>query len=163
MKRSNTFISHDFKLEVGDICLVDISDKGYGVSGKRPAVILQNNTGNIFSPNVIVIPLTSVLKKTSQPTHVVIKAYDSGLEMDSMALCENICVISKDNVYSFLTKMPEKYMREIAKAHLLATSDITYLSSDDIKEVIHKAKELNGKEREGICSIVNQGKSILSL
>ena len=55
----------------GDIFLADL-DPVYGSEqgGTRPVVVLQNNTGNFYSPTLIVAPMTSnVWKKTSFPTH----------------------------------------------------------------------------------------------
>jgi mRNA interferase MazF len=54
----------------GDIYYADLgpallSEQG----GVRPVVILQNNNGNKYSPNVIVAPLTSQ-EKNDLPTHV---------------------------------------------------------------------------------------------
>ena len=39
-------------------------------SGNRPAVVLQNDVGNFYSPTLIVATLTSkAAKKYTQPTH----------------------------------------------------------------------------------------------
>ena len=37
--------------------------------GVRPAIIIQNELGNIHSPCTIVIPITSKIKHINQPTH----------------------------------------------------------------------------------------------
>lgn len=48
----------------GDIYWVDFGiTKGSEQGGIRPAVIIQNNVGNKFSPTVIVCPITSEIKK----------------------------------------------------------------------------------------------------
>lgn len=57
--------------------------------GERPCVIVSNNMGNRYSPNVTIIPLTSRSKK-DLPTHVVIKSYNN-----SIALGEQIMTIPK--------------------------------------------------------------------
>ena len=57
--------------------------------GERPCVIVSNNRGNRYSPNVTIIPLTSRSKK-DLPTHVVIKSYNN-----SIALGEQIMTIPK--------------------------------------------------------------------
>ena len=58
-------------------------------SGWRPGVVFQNNIGNAKSPNIIALPLTTCLKKLNMPTHVLVRADESGLKKDSMVLCEN--------------------------------------------------------------------------
>ena len=57
--------------------------------GERPCVIVSNNMGNRYSPNVTIIPLTSRSKK-DLPTHAIIKSYNN-----SIALGEQIMTIPK--------------------------------------------------------------------
>ena len=68
-------------------------------SGKRPVIIVQNNIGNKFSPTTIVVPLTTVSKKSNLPTHVTIKPCEvNGLKAnfeESTILCEQIITIDK--------------------------------------------------------------------
>ena len=58
--------------KIGDIYLVYFDGSGNEQKGFRPGLVFQNNVGNEHSPNLIVLPLTSALKKTNQPTHVFI-------------------------------------------------------------------------------------------
>ena len=47
--------------------------KGSEQGGTRPVLVLQNNTGNLFCPTLIVAPLTTqVNKKKDQPTHYLL-------------------------------------------------------------------------------------------
>lgn len=63
----------------------------------RPAIVLQNNKGNVSSPTLIVAYLTSQIKRTDLPTHVVLQHYP-GLSKRSMVLLEQVDTISKDDV-----------------------------------------------------------------
>ena len=58
----------------GEVYLVDFGI-GYGSEqgGVRPAVIVQNNIGNKYSPTTIVVPVTSRQTKAHIPTHVRVK------------------------------------------------------------------------------------------
>ena len=48
------------KIEMFDVIQVDLGRSfGSEQGGIRPAVIVQNNKGNKFSPTVLVIPMTS--------------------------------------------------------------------------------------------------------
>ena len=40
--------------------------------GIRPVLIIQNDVGNRYSPTLIVLPITSEIKKENMPTHWVI-------------------------------------------------------------------------------------------
>ena len=67
--------------------------------GIRPVIIIQNDTGNKYSPTVIVLPMTSEIKKENQPTHCILhKTEINGLEVDSMVLAEQIRVIDKSRL-----------------------------------------------------------------
>ena len=55
---------------IGDVYYVEFTGVGSVQNGNRPAVVFQNNVGNRYSPNVAVLPMTSKLKKSNQPTHV---------------------------------------------------------------------------------------------
>lgn len=58
------------RISRGDIYMVEIKDsKDPEQSGIRPAVIIQNDTGNKYSPTTIVAFVTSRHKK-DLPTHV---------------------------------------------------------------------------------------------
>lgn len=82
----------------GDIFLVDLSNSiGSEQGGIRPAVVVQNDKGNANSATTIVCPLTSQ-KKNNIPTHVVLTPSDSSVEKDSIVLCEQVRVISKDRL-----------------------------------------------------------------
>lgn len=52
----------------GDIILVDLPNVGESVqTGRRPAIVVQNNMGNAHSPCIIVVPITSATKNMCQP------------------------------------------------------------------------------------------------
>lgn len=54
---------------------------------------IQNNTGSFFGPTLIVIPLTTELKKLNQPTHYMLKE-QCGLEQISMSESEQPVTIN---------------------------------------------------------------------
>ena len=105
---------------VGEIYLMHFDGSGNEQTGWRPGLIFQNNKGNIYSPNVIALPLTTSIKKVEQPTHVLVSAKDSGLIKDSMVLCENPERMSKERIGRFLTKLPDKYIEKVAVASIVS-------------------------------------------
>lgn len=133
----------DRKMRIGDVYMARFDGTGSEQSGLRPAVVFQNNKGNAYSPNVIVLPMTTSLKKVDLPTHVVIRARDTGLRFDSMVLCENPECISKDKLGTYITTLPLPYMKKIAAASLVATAAIALLDMDALQSVWEKASELN--------------------
>ena len=129
--------------QIGEVYVMSFSGLGHEQSGSRPGIVFQNNTGNRFSPNIIALPLTTCLKKTGQPTHVLLPAGETGLLRDSMALCENPERMSKEHIGKFVTKLPERYMRQIAAASLAATSAISFLDRETLLSIWELAIRLN--------------------
>lgn len=129
---------------IGDVYLIQFTGTGSEQTGWRPGVVFQNNVGNEHSPNIIALPMTTSLKKASQPTHVLIKAAKGGLRYDSMVLCENPERVSKSRVGPYITSLSDSDMRGIAEANLLASCAIAYLDMDQLAEIREAAVRLNG-------------------
>lgn len=104
--------------------------------GYRPAIIIQNDIGNTYSPNTIVIPVTSSLKKLDQPTHVFLPK-SCGFLRDSMALCESQTTVSKSNIGKYITTLPENIMAKIAKAVSVSTPVIKDLNLTELINIWH--------------------------
>lgn len=129
--------------KIGEVYLMNFGGTGNEQHGWRPGLVFQNNVGNLHSPNIIALPLTSSLKKVNQPTHVLLPADKTGLLRDSMVLCENPECMSCERIGTYLTTIPEEYMGEIAIANLLASSAISYIDPDVLMVVWQKAVMLN--------------------
>lgn len=129
--------------QIGEVYLMKFSGSGSEQVGWRPGLVFQNNVGNSHSPNIIALPLTSSLKKINQPTHVLVKARDTGLKADSMVLCENPQRMSKDKMGKCLGRLSDEVMRKVAEANLLATGAISYLDVVSLIATWTKAVELN--------------------
>ena len=68
-------------------------------AGHRPAIIIQNDIGNQYSPTLLVIPLTTKIKSLNQPTHMLIrKTIENGLSQDSMLLAEQPMPVCKEGI-----------------------------------------------------------------
>lgn len=128
---------------IGEVYNMYFSGTGSEQSGWRPGVVFQNNIGNVNSPNIIALPLTSSLKKLYMPTHVLVKSADTGLRKDSIVICENPEKMSKDKVGKYITTLSQEYMKKIAIANLIATSAISFLDKDSLIYVWEKAIKLN--------------------
>lgn len=107
------------KIEMFDVIQVDLGRSfGSEQGGIRPAVIVQNNKGNKFSPTVLVIPMTSEIKKVNMPTHNIMhKTKFNGLDEDSMLLGEQTTVIDKRRILykrgSLITENEKRSVMEV--------------------------------------------------
>ena len=129
--------------KIGEIYMMQFSGERHEQNGIRPGLIVQNNTGNKFSPNVIALPLTSSLKKHNMPTHVILKASAGGLAKDSMVLCEGPERMSKERVKNYITTLGKYDMARVTKANLLASAMISFLTLDELVQTWHEANALN--------------------
>lgn len=147
--------THETKYRIGDVYLMFFAGSGSEQSGYRPGVVFQNNTGNTYSPNIIALPITSALKKLSQPTHVLLRAEDTGLLKDSVVLCENPERMSKDRVGIYITTLSRKYMEEIATGSLLATSAISFITPQRLQSIWQSAARLNSIPQRNERDVTN--------
>ena len=91
----------NYEIKKGDIYYAMLDPViGSEQDGKRPVVVIQNNLANKHSPTIIVAPITTVIKKTYLPTHIVIYK-NNFLKKNSTILIEQIRVIDKALVNAF--------------------------------------------------------------
>lgn len=129
--------------KIGEVYNMYFNGTGNEQSGWRPGIVFQNNVGNKNSPNIIALPLTSSLKKLHMPTHVLLKSSDTGLKVDSMAICENPERMSKEKVGRYITTLSKEYMEQIAVANILATSVISFLDEETLLKTWKRTQRLN--------------------
>lgn len=118
-----------------DVIFGDFPDvDGSKQSGYRPAIVMQNNIGNKFSPTLIVLPLTKKIKNVEQPTHTVIqKDIDNGLSYDSMLLAEQITTIDKTKVKKVGKISNRELQKSIFKCYIYAAAYGDF--DEDLKEL----------------------------
>lgn len=101
----------------GDMYYADLG-RGIGSEqeGYRPVIIIQNNTGNKYSPTVIVAAISSKVDvKAKLPTHYLLKA-ENGLELPSLVLLEQLRTIDKRRLETYIGRLDEKHIRKINRA-----------------------------------------------
>ena len=105
----------------GDIFIADLDPVvGSEQGGVRPVLIIQNDTGNRYSPTVICAAMTSKLCKHDLPTHVWIAARESGLKCDSLVLCEQIRTLEKQRLRARAGRIEGLVLRRVDAALLVA-------------------------------------------
>ena len=82
----------DTTVKRGDIYYADLSPVvGSEQGGVRPVLIIQNDTGNRYSPTVIAAAITSQTGKARLPTHIDLPVDQScGLSRNSIILLEQV-------------------------------------------------------------------------
>ena len=84
-----------------DIFSVDFEPVRGSAQGKvRPAIVIQNDIGNEFSPTIIVAPITSG-ERTRFRVNVAVKAPEGGLTNNSIILLNQIRTIDRSRIGRF--------------------------------------------------------------
>ena len=76
----------------GDVVDIDFEPvRGHEIGRTRPAVVVQNDIGNQYSPLIIVVPIRGAEHiKRLYPVIVPIPKGEGGLDKDSVAQCDQI-------------------------------------------------------------------------
>lgn len=114
-RRSVNFV--DTSVKRGDIYYADLSPVvGSEQGGIRPVLIIQNDTGNRYSPTVIAAAITSQLGKAKLPTHIALAAQGSGLPKDSVILLEQIRTLDKRRLRERMGRVDGAVMEQVDAA-----------------------------------------------
>ncbi len=104
------------EIKRGDIYYADLRPVvGSEQGGVRPVLIIQNDTGNHYSPTVIVAAITSSRKKEGMPTHVKLHG-QQGLRKVSCILLEQLRTIDRERLDRYIGTLNEQIMTEVDKA-----------------------------------------------
>lgn len=98
----------------GEVCLVNFDPTiGSEIRKTRPALIIQNDVANQYSPITIVAAITSHSGKRLYPTEVLIKAEEAGLDMDSLVLLNQIRSIDRRRLVKRIGKVTSATMERV--------------------------------------------------
>lgn len=122
------------RYNIGEIYWVNFAKNQHIQGGWHPAVIVQNNVGNRYSPTISVVPITSKVK-SDLPTHVKIKAGMFGLPKPSTIQCEGQRPVNKSDIGEYIGEINASTMKKIAKACLINTPMLNFLNAVDIERL----------------------------
>jgi len=87
----------------GEIYWVEFDPvKGSEQGGLRPALVVQNDIGNRYSPTTIVVAITRTIPPQPYPFIVIIEPPESGLPVRSAVNCAQIATIQQSGPASRL-------------------------------------------------------------
>ena len=110
-------MTEDNEIKKGNIYYAKLDPiVGSEQNGTRPVVVVQNDIGNKYSPTILIAPITSkVYSKPNLPTHVILKA-NGKITHDSIILLEQIRVIDKSRLSSYLCDLKPYQIEQIDRA-----------------------------------------------
>ena len=102
----------------GEIYYADLSPVvGSEQGGVRPVLIIQNDTGNRYSPTVIAAAITSQTGKARLPTHIDLPVNEScGLSRNSIILLEQVRTLDKKRLRERMGHVEEGVMEKVDTA-----------------------------------------------
>ncbi|MGL4848771.1 MAG: type II toxin-antitoxin system PemK/MazF family toxin [Clostridium sp.] len=120
---------------------------GYGVGSEmqkdRPCVILQNDIGNIKSPNTIVAPITHDMSKLACMASIDSQVDESGeIILDGQVNTANTMCISKARLGSYVTELTKNDMKLVDEA-MAKTLGIMGYYSDAKRKLDNKLKYID--------------------
>lgn len=107
------------KIRRGDILYADlgVQFEGSMQGGMRPVVVVSNNLANEYSSVITIVPLsTRINKKRNLPTHVFVSAYRTGLEQNSIALCEQVTALACGRIVEIIGRVDKETLARITEA-----------------------------------------------
>lgn len=101
----------------GDVFVVSFDPTlGAEIQKTRPALVLQNDIANRFSPITIVAAITSRADTRLYPTEVPITAPEGGLERDSVVLLNQLRSIDRQRLVRRLGHLSPETMLHVERA-----------------------------------------------
>lgn len=101
----------------GDVWLVNLDPTiGHEIKKPRPAVIIQNDLGNKYSPITIIAPVTSQSTEKIYPIEVLLTKRNSSLEKDSKILLNQIRAVDKRRLIRKIGRIDKEIMIKVDDA-----------------------------------------------
>jgi mRNA interferase MazF len=102
----------------GDIVLLDYPYSSGGGAKVRPALVVQNDRDNRRLVNTIIVQITSVTRRTMEPTQLLIEiatpdGMASGLRQDSVVNCVNTLTLDKTKILRKLGRLSESMLLQV--------------------------------------------------
>lgn len=105
--------------EVYDARLEPIEGSEQG--GTRPVIVVSRDVINVNSSVVLAVPCTTYKpNKRIYPTQVLIKASDGALDQDSIAMADQVRVLSKTRFLNLRGKLSEDAIAQLDRALAIA-------------------------------------------
>jgi mRNA interferase MazF len=101
----------------GEIYLVNFDPTiGSEIKKTRPALIIQNDISNEFSPITIVAAITSKYDDKLYPTEILISKNEGGLTQDSVVLLNQIRSIDRQRLVKKVGKISDQKIKKVDSA-----------------------------------------------
>ena len=110
----------------GEIYLVNFDPTvGHEIRKTRPALVVQNDVSNQYSPITIVCAITSQFNDPPYPREVIIQPGKSGLDHASAAILNQIRSVDRKRLIKRIGSVDAATMRKIDEALMISLGLLT--------------------------------------
>ncbi|MBS3169914.1 type II toxin-antitoxin system PemK/MazF family toxin [Candidatus Woesearchaeota archaeon] len=105
------------EIKRGDIWTVSLDPTiGHEIKKLRPAIIIQNDIGNKYSPMTIIAPITSQHTEKVFPIEVLITKENAEIEKTSKVLLNQIRAVDKERLIKRIGRLDEETVEKVNEA-----------------------------------------------
>jgi mRNA interferase MazF len=95
--------------------------EGLDQGGTRPVIIVSRDVINNYSPVVLGVPCTTYREGNKiYPTQVLLKKSEGGLNNDSIAMADQVRVLSKNRLMNLVSILDDESINKLNKALAIA-------------------------------------------
>jgi mRNA interferase MazF len=95
--------------------------EGSEQGGTRPVIVVSRDIINVYSPVVLAVPCTTYRpQKTIYPTQVLIQSPNGGLNKDSLAMADQVRVLSKTRLIQLRGTLNQEIIQQLNQALIIA-------------------------------------------
>ncbi len=107
----------------GEIYLVNFDPTiGAEIKKTRPALVIQNDIANRYSPLTIVCAITSQYDEPLYPTEVLVRTPEGGMRVDSIILANQVRSVDKQRLVKRLGLLRPETIQKVDQALRLSLS-----------------------------------------
>ena len=107
--------------------------RGSEQAGIRPVIIVQRDTLDRFTTTVVVVPVTSNLRRAKIPGTIILPTGEGGLTQDSVVLCYQIVALDRERSIRKLGSLSADYVSRLQVA-LQYTLQIDQFDDENVEE-----------------------------
>lgn len=107
-------------LRRGDVHWADLAGVGGVLRKRRPVLVVQNDLGNRYAADTIVLAIRDPHGGRLLPVHVAVTAGTGGLQKDSVIDAGHVMTVPKAVLAQRIGRMPPEVMRQVDRSILIS-------------------------------------------
>lgn len=106
------------EMKIGDIVIAKIQIKNDAQKSARPVLVIKKGKEDENDRCLVVLPLTTCLKRAFMPGSVFLPAEGTGLPFDSLVYCDSPVAVSMEDTGRRVSSLTDVYFSAVCKEAL---------------------------------------------